>query len=246
MADDEKKKTKKRGRNFLLSSLLAIPVILLTHCVSPGHIPYAASDVWSFHGTGFWDWMKLAVPFFAWGVGVTLLIRFWKRDELAQERVTDILQGKSRPSKSGVFFAGLLISTLAGLLEEVAFRWLIFLASFTYLAIGNFLFFGFLGFGIGEWLTVTIFAPLANFTTLGYLEPWLKNPNWLVAAAVLSANAFFRDGHKYLGPLGVVNSWFMGMFFFYVMFTHGLLAAIVVHFTYDLLIFSTAAALHRK
>ena len=64
--------------------------------------------------------------------------------------------------------------------------------------------------------------------------------SWAVGAAVISANAFFRDGHKYQGILGVLNSWFAGMFFFWMMFAHGLWAAMVVHFTYDVVVFTVA------
>ena len=58
---------------------------------------------------------------------------------------------------------------------------------------------------------------------------------------MLYTNAFFRDGHRYQGPIGVLNSWFAGMFLFWIMFTYGLPAAILVHFMYDFLIFSLGA-----
>ncbi|HMO22056.1 MAG TPA: hypothetical protein PKC98_13950, partial [Candidatus Melainabacteria bacterium] len=54
---------------------------------------------------------------------------------------------------------------------------------------------------------------------------------------LISANSRFRDGHKYQGFLGWVNSWFLGMVFFYMTLTYGLVAAIAVHFLYDMIIF---------
>lgn len=50
-----------------------------------------------------------------------------------------------------------------------------------------------------------------------------------------------RNGHAYQGWFGTINSWFLGLYFFYIMLTHGLLAAIVVHFTYDFIIFTIRA-----
>lgn len=41
----------------------------------------------------------------------------------------------------------------------------------------------------------------------------------------------------YLGWFGFINSWFIGLYFFCLTFTFGLIAAIVVHVTYDVLIF---------
>jgi hypothetical protein len=38
-----------------------------------------------------------------------------------------------------------------------------------------------------------------------------------------------------------VNSWFLGMVLFYIMFHYGLLSAIIVHFIYDFIIFTIRA-----
>jgi len=194
------------------------------------------------------------------------------------------------PTPAEILGIGFIISVLAGLLEEISFRWLIFLGAFLGLWIMNFIFAGFLvliacvgvgyllgalidpheGGGIGgfiglilgvvmivvlgltgnlppgllEWIHLNITAPIADWTTFGALHDQLYHPaGWLAGAAVLSANAGFRDGHKYQGILGYVNSWFLGMVFFWLMFTYGLLAAILVHFLYDLIIFAVTAGM---
>lgn len=145
-----------------------------------------------------------------------------------------------------VFALGTIISIFAGVTEEIAFRWLLFFGGFLTLGATNWLFFGAMGFGIPEWFFTHLWGPLANWTTLGYMEPYINHPSgWLFGGTMLSVNAFFRDGHKYQGVFGWVNSWFLGMFFFYVMFNYGLLAAIVIHFLYDFLIFSTVALITR-
>ena len=81
-------------------------------------------------------------------------------------------------------------------------------------------------------------GPVVNFLTLGHLQPYLLGSlGWAVGAAIISSNGKFRDGHAYQGLFGWINAWFCGMFFFYLMFTYGILASIIVHFLYDILIF---------
>lgn len=234
MLDSEKK------RNWVKSSLYAIPLIVLTSWLFPEFLPFSTAEIWSFHGTGLVDWLKLGVPVFAWGGAVTLLVVLVNRPTAVGpwERLV-------APTKAQRFYNGFILSVWAGVAEEIGFRWLLFLSSYISVFIINFLIFGWLGFGVSEWLYVHVLGPLANFTTLGHLAPWLNGPDWTLGAAILAANAFFRDGHSYLGPLGYVNSWFMGMFFFFVMLTHGLLAAVVIHFVYDLIVFWIGAAFYR-
>jgi hypothetical protein len=129
--------------------------------------------------------------------------------------------------------AGLVISVWAGIVEEICFRWLIFLASIAMIQLVNIIF-----CGLPRLIHLYIAGPIANFTTIGFLRPYLfHSVTWAVGAGLLSANAAFRDGHKYQGVVGLINSWFGGMFLFWIMFRHGLLAGILIHFLYDLLVF---------
>ena len=133
---------------------------------------------------------------------------------------------------------GLATSLIAGIGEEISFRWLFFMDNIIGCTIANFFLLGFIGCGIPEFFHMYVAGPIANFTTFGALEPWIYHVSgWAVGASVLATNAFFRDGHKYQGPFGIINSWFGGMYLFWVMFRFGLPAAILVHFLYDFLIF---------
>lgn len=58
-------------------------------------------------------------------------------------------------------------------------------------------------------------------------------PRLFIFGAVL-ANAWFRDGHKYQGLLGVVNSWIVGFVMLHAMLHYGLWTAVILHVTYDL------------
>lgn len=226
-------KKEKSGGNYIVATFFAaILWIPLTRWIMPDMIPMFASDVWDSHGTTVTDWLILGWPIFAWGVGLNFFLQMFA------PRIRRI-------NAAGIFVKGTIISLFAGITEEIAFRWLLFFGGFLALGLTNWLFFGWLGLGLPELFFTHIWAPLANFTTFGYLEPWLCHESgWLFGGALLSANAFFRDGHKYQGLLGISNSWFLGMFFFYVMFTHGLWAAMFIHFMYDFLIFSSIALIH--
>lgn len=65
------------------------------------------------------------------------------------------------------------------------------------------------------------------------------NTYLLYVGAVLWSNAKFRDGHKYQGLSGMLNSYVIGLYMFYIAFTHGLLYAIVLHTMFDGILFSS-------
>jgi hypothetical protein len=133
--------------------------------------------------------------------------------------------------------SGLLLSVFAGVVEEICFRWLIFLCFIPVIKLVNFCVFGFLGLPIPELMQIYILGPIANFLTLGYLSHWLGNPeNWLIGAAIMAANARFREAHSGARFIVYVNSWFVGMFMFYILFQFGLPAAIFLHIIYYALI----------
>lgn len=217
---------KQKQENFVASAVTALLVILLVGWFFPDTIPFGIFEFWE-PREAWTDWVRASWPIFAWGIGATVLHSIFTRNDRRLNRHAE-----------AILAGGFFISLLAGMLEEIGFRWLIFLANIVYSKVLNFLFFGFLGFGIPEWFYNAIAGPIANFFTLGFLTPALFHESgWAVGAALLAANAFFRDSHKYLGPMGWINSWFIGMFMFWLLFQYGLIACIVMHFLYDLFIF---------
>lgn len=223
---DEEKEDKKYTKKFLISAVLSIFVLPCILYFFPTSVPFRFFELWKVEGH-FLQWIQSALPLFLWGAGVTILLSIFTFNEPDHNRDAETIMA-----------GGVIISIFAGVVEEIFFRWLFFLLHIIFVKISNFLFFGFLGFGIAEWLYVHFFGPIANWATLHSLQEYLFHPSgWAVGTAMLSTNAFFRDGHKYLGLLGFVNSWFIGMYCFWIMFHYGLLAAIIVHFLYDLLLF---------
>lgn len=64
---------------------------------------------------------------------------------------------------------------------------------------------------------------------------WQANAvdNRMFMVGVLLANVFYRDGKKYQGVLGWINSWYVGLALANVMINHGLFTALAVHLLYD-------------
>ena len=102
--------------------------------------------------------------------------------------------------------------------EEVYYRWFIFLVNIIFIKTIN-------------------FGPICNLMTLGYLQNYLVNKElWFVGASILTTNILFRDGHSYQGYIGWINSWCLGILFFWVTLNYGLLAAIFSHSIYNIVV----------
>ena len=205
-------------------AITSLLFILLIQWLWPNTIPFGTFDFWKKNNilAGiFASW-----PIFAWGWGITTLVAFTTLNKKSlNHKAEELLVG------------GVIASVIAGVFEEIIFRWTLFLSGIIGVKVGNWLIFGWLGFGLAEWLHMNIFGPVVNFVTLGKMHWLIYDMGWAVGAGALAANAKFRKGHRYLGWFGLINSWIIGFFLFWVMFKYGLLTAIIVHFLYDLFIF---------
>jgi hypothetical protein len=162
---------------------------------------------------------------FAWGVVVTLLAGI----------ITSRMPRDYSPSY--VLGHGIWVSLNAGVFEELIYRWLRFSVAMITLP-----FFNLITFGLLKWAYQTFLIPIADFATFGALHDYLFHPaSWVIGAAIISANGSFRDGHEGNGWFSYVNSWFIGMVFFYLMFNYGLFTAIIAHVLYDVAIFVVSA-----
>ncbi|HSD12502.1 MAG TPA: hypothetical protein VLC10_02995, partial [Patescibacteria group bacterium] len=173
--------SKKSGRNYIVSAFFGAITIALVGWLRPSAIPFGAFDFWSMRGS-VGDWLLTAWPAFAWGGGVTALIAFTTRNKREVNR-----------NAESIMIGGTLISLWAGVMEEICFRWLIFLSTIFWVKVVNFILLGFMGWGIPQHLFLWIFRPVADFTTLHGLHALLYDPHgWAVGAAMLGANAMFR------------------------------------------------------
>jgi hypothetical protein len=86
------------------------------------------------------------------------------------------------------------------------------------------------------WFYQSIVFPILSFFSFRLLDPILYHEAipFLAIAGMVSANASFRDGHKYQGLFGLLNAWTIGYILLYAMVFHGLWVAILVHALYDL------------
>lgn len=211
---------------MIITALFSLVFIGLVQWLRPQTIPFDFWHFWYFRGTVL-EVLTLSWPIFAWGIAANIIHAIRTHNDKKINR-----------NAEWMLVSGGLVSLWAGIVEEIVFRWLVFYCQIAFYKFFNLLFFGWLGFGLLQWIFTYITGPIADLTTLHYLHPYLFGGfGWAVGAAILSSNGKFRKGHEYQGFWGSVNSWFLGMFFFYIMFTHGILAAMLVHFLYDMFIF---------
>lgn len=186
------------------------------------NVPFGFSEPWTSHGSVI-DGLGSVWFIFVWGAGLALLgglLRIVRRTPRANE-----------PGE--IFIEGTWISFNAGFFEEIIYRWLALFGSMIVLKILNVITFGFI-----KWLYMSILVPFTNWVSFDLLEPQLYgNYGWLFAAGIVSASFRFSSGHEYQGTLGVINSWYIGLFMFFLMFHYGLWVAIIAHILYDLSIF---------
>lgn len=215
------------GNITMTTGLLLIVGVAYTFLKSWIHAPISFMGIWSSHSsmaTG----LHAAWFIFAWGIGLTILSGLI----LAARRVP-------REYEPGHILAkGTWISLNAGFFEEIMYRWLMLFGAMITLKIFNVI-----TFGLVKWFYTTALIPLANWASFGLLDHQLGGTyGWLFAAAIVSANVRFKNGHEYQGLLGMINAWYIGLLMFYLAFNYGLWTAIVAHILYDLCIFWTRSA----
>jgi hypothetical protein len=221
--------------------IIALPLVLLVKWLWPSFIPFGLFQFWGIHG----EPAALALdiwPIFVMGLIFQLLNIFLRRpyrDSFFGKPNIDIVGTPSWLILKKKFFAMSRWGLLAGIGEELVFRWIFFYCGIIVWTVLNFCLFGFAGSGIPQWFFLHIAMPIADFATFGKLHSLLfAEYSWVVGAAILSANGRFRRGHAYQGVIGWVWSWYIGMFLFLVMFKYGLFAAMLVHVLYNLMIFT--------
>lgn len=189
-------------------------------------------DAW---GDPFWRGVSFEalttlwwIPTWAFGINVLfILYQKWAKGV-----------GIFKKSPGDVLKVGFVVALLAGIFEELIFRWLLFLAAIAGIAFSNLIF-----CGLTEWLYTNIILVVANFGTgLLISDLLITHPGgWLVGAAIISTAAAFRSHHAYQGLLGWIDSWFFAMAMFYILFNHGILACMIAHFTFNMVAAITLA-----
>lgn len=193
----------------------------------PGGFPIDLGSLWWKDAT-FAEMFSSSWPVLAWGVVASLLAA------MLSKKTVD-----HRIFAGNIYRSNLAVSVQAGVFEEVLYRFLYPVLYMAFLPVFNWVMFGWNGGGLVKWFYSDWLIPIANWATFYKLSDYLVTIPWFIGAAIISANASFRDGHKYQGIIGLTNSWFIGMYMFFLMFNYGLVVAIVVHALYDIIIFTT-------
>ena len=237
--DKEKKKS-----SYVKKAFWSLIVIIVVKAIWPNFIPLNILHFWETKKS-LYEWFTSAGWFFIWGIFLFIVIYLVKASQISYMDLRE-----TSPKK--ILKAGVVISMRAGVIEEICFRWLIFLAGIVTIRISNWILGGFMGseYGLPKWFYMHIIGPLANFMTAGYVHDIIFHPNgWFIGAALISANSLFRDGHSYQGIIGWIDSWFFGMLMFFILFKYGLIACIILHFSFDMMLFILVAIttiIHKK
>jgi hypothetical protein len=217
---------------YLVNGIILVVLYALLWLVARDWMVLDATALWK-PGADIGEAFQRVWFIFIWGVGSTLLLQ-------ALVARAGYVRPHHRPSE--ILLKGAWISLNAGFFEEVFYRWLGFFVTMVFIRALNAI-----TFGLVEWVYTTLLLPVANVITFGVLAPQLINHSqWILGAAVISANATFRRAHRQFGLLSVANAWFLGITFFWLMFNYGLLSSILVHAAYDLVVFATLATLSRR
>ena len=222
-------KAKKRQKTHLVGMVkLTITwgiIAGLVYLAFPGDLPLPRNLFWT--GRPITEILAAIWPLFAWSLGMSLLISLVIKRSRADALIASLVHKYNMG-----------IAVQAGVLEELVFRYFAFIAMLGIVPFLNWCAFGWNGGGLLLWFYTVVMVPIANWATLGLMSSLLATTPWFVGAALLSANAMFRNGHKYQGIIGIVNSWYIGMFLFWIMFQFGLIVAIIVHILYDVIVFT--------
>lgn len=226
MSDDDEKK-QLTIFDFIARALIILPLLIFVNWFWEKPFAIDLWKYWIFDQTAIQQALTASIPIFIWAAAVNTIVGCFISFEKSDLRNTN-----------EILTDGFCISLFAGVVEEFLFRWLFLYSAMLATQICCFLFFGWISswFELPRLLYQYIIQPIMELVSFGSLN-WLWEYNWLISSSVVSANATFRDGHKYQGFFGWVNSWVIGFFLFWIMFTYGLPAAIVVHFTYDFIIY---------
>lgn len=271
-----------RSSKFYSSLIVTFLVLCLIKWLAPSTIPFSLFQFFTFN----WDWAKFKdIP---WGLLLVMPV-------LAVIGVA-LTRNTYRENREimATFKDRAVTSILAGIFEEVQFRWIAFYYAIFLFTVDQFLInwltglgyihtiqslnwfvaalaivglnvigfigyaistekktgcfwstVGFIAFGLAllldiafillilRWFYTAVWFPVVNWLTLGKFSDIFAMA-WPVGAAMISVNGQFSKGHLYQGIIGLIHSWVIGMLMFWFVFNFGILAAMLIHAIFDL------------
>lgn len=209
-------------QSFLVTHQILISLIIISFIIwlvvapfLPG-LFYDPFEAWLFTDDVFGAVME-SWPVFFYGVCITLVMFAFPHKYVHDKEV--------------VFLQDIYKSVMAGILEEVGYRCMFILMAILALFILDSIF-----FGAVMWVFENITFFIVDLMTFGLIRRYIYGLPAIFVAGALIANLRFRDGHSYQGAIGMIQSWYMGLYLLVVMVTQGLAIAILVHMIYDLII----------
>ena len=211
---------------------VTMPIVFFWEWMWPDVIPYTLGEFWIWDSATVWNGVCAPWLIYVWGFALTTFGVFKGHHIFApiDDAEEDLLIG------------GMIRSTIAGVCEEIIFRYFVFYGAIIGTLVVDWILGGFIFDGGLAWFIYYWFMGwLTNLSCAFQLDWLIYNPEvpWFIASAAISANIKFRVEHAYQGFVGWYNSWIAGFVLFWVMFNYGLVAAILVHFLYDIVVYFT-------
>lgn len=212
--------------HFIVFAIFAVTWIVIARFLLPWEvIPYRFEEFLFFRGY-IWEPFLAALPLFGAGVALNLY-----------KMVTTVNPPEVQDNARDIPVAGFLTSLHAGVLEELTFRWTMLYGLMGIIWVTSALLSVTIGFSlelfVHEYLWWLDLFFIGNTGTAAIV----LQGAWTAGLAALLSNWKFQRGHLYQGFWGSIFSFIAGIFFFRIMFQYGLLAAMLVHFSFDMLIF---------
>ena len=132
----------KKGSGCYITTAIGV-FIFVVFCmwVRPGIVPFSLFEFWKLEDVSIWTIIAGSWPLFAWGIGINLIRAVATKNNPMVNRNAEY-----------IIVVGLVLSVIAGVFEEIAFRWIFFYGQIIVYKFFNFLVFGWAGFGVFQWL----------------------------------------------------------------------------------------------
>lgn len=221
------KATRRGGGCYLVLGVGAIMWIIFIRLFLPFEAIHYVFEQFLFVAGSASEWFLTA--WVIWAIGIPL--NLWKMGSTTNPP-------EVHAKAPTIPISGFGTSLMAGIFEELVFRWILLYAALGLLWVINLGAFAFTGIELVR-LAIQPLTDLLVFLLMNGVDGRLVNPPelWALGFAIFLSVLKFQQGHLYQGKTGFLFSGLAGLVFFRVMFVHGLLAAMVVHFSFDMMVF---------
>jgi len=214
-------KAKQTAKALLGIIFIAFIALIITNWIYPAGTPFGVFNLWTVKAPILMI-AAYSAPLLFWAIVWIIAIR------PLLEKISRVKNNSPLENPKKI----LINKFYASIIEGSLFRWLIFL-NFIWI----FQLFNWMIFGIFEQFYINSAAPIVSCSSLGIFDKIIYHPfGWSTGAAIIATSAIKTKYHNYQGFFGIINSWYIGLYLSLLTIQFGLLASIITHFLYDVII----------